>query len=126
VIPGLFGYHRRALARGHQLGNGGLVELDADAGTVYLYDKMRQQLAAEASHGYPNNDVKFSLSPKEGVAGQGYALTPFLGDFGQRCFGALVVDIGDDYPAAFFGELEGDTPADALSAAGDNSYPIGQ
>jgi hypothetical protein len=40
----------------------------ADAGAVYLYDKMRQQLAAEASHGYPNNDVKFSLSPKEGVA----------------------------------------------------------
>ncbi|MGD9118374.1 MAG: GAF domain-containing sensor histidine kinase [Dehalococcoidia bacterium] len=45
----------------------------ADAGTVYLYDKMRQQLVAEASHGYPHNAVKFSLSPKEGAAGRCYA-----------------------------------------------------
>jgi signal transduction histidine kinase len=45
----------------------------ADAGTVYLYDKMRQQLTAEASYGYPHNDVKFSLSPKEGAVGQCYA-----------------------------------------------------
>jgi signal transduction histidine kinase len=45
----------------------------ADAGTVYLYDKMRQQLVAEASHGYPHNDVMLSLSPKEGPVGQCYA-----------------------------------------------------
>lgn len=45
----------------------------ADAGTIYLYDKMRQQLVAEASYGYLQNDVKFSLSPKEGAAGQCYA-----------------------------------------------------
>jgi signal transduction histidine kinase len=45
----------------------------ADAGTVYLYDKMRQQLVAEASYGYPHNDIKFSLSPKEGTTGQCYA-----------------------------------------------------
>lgn len=45
----------------------------ADAGAVYLYDKSRQQLVAEASHGYSHNDIKFSLNPKEGAAGQCYA-----------------------------------------------------
>jgi signal transduction histidine kinase len=45
----------------------------ADAGTLYLYDKSRQQLMAEASYGYTHNDVKFGLSPSEGAVGQCYA-----------------------------------------------------
>jgi len=45
----------------------------ADAGTLYLYDKRRRQLATEASHGYFRNDIKYSLRPGEGAAGQCYA-----------------------------------------------------
>jgi len=45
----------------------------ADAGTVYLYDKRRRQLVAEASYGYDRNDIKCSLRPREGAPGQCYA-----------------------------------------------------
>jgi signal transduction histidine kinase len=45
----------------------------ADAGTLYLYDKSRQQLMAEASYGYTHNDVKFGLGPGEGAVGRCYA-----------------------------------------------------
>ena len=46
----------------------------ADAGVIYLYNKKRQQLTAEASYGYPGGNVKCSLLPKEGAPGQCYTL----------------------------------------------------
>lgn len=45
----------------------------ADAAMVCLYDKTHQQLIGQASYGYASSDVKCSLRPKEGAAGQCYA-----------------------------------------------------
>jgi len=45
----------------------------ANAGVVYLYDKRRQQLVAEASYGYSRKDIKHSLRAKEGAPGQCFA-----------------------------------------------------
>ena len=46
----------------------------ADAGTIYLYNKERRQLIAEASYGYPGSNAKWSLLPREGAPGRCYAL----------------------------------------------------
>jgi len=45
----------------------------ADAGILYLYDKRRHQLTAEASYGYERNDIKCSFRSREGAPGQCYA-----------------------------------------------------
>jgi len=50
----------------------------ADAGTVYLYNRNRRQLIAEASYGYSRNNAKCSLLPREGAPGRCYALCQSL------------------------------------------------